>query len=79
MTNDMNTNMPVDMHLTEAGLAMTTADWCAFEQWKRHQMVKTIRWDEWHFLRSGLDFPREIGWMEVRKLWGGAVMAQGMD
>ncbi|KAK5137867.1 hypothetical protein LTR08_006636 [Meristemomyces frigidus] len=34
---------------------------------------------EWLTLYPGLDYPREMEWMEVRKLFGGALMAVGMD
>jgi hypothetical protein len=30
-------------------------------------------------LHPGLDFPQEIDWMEIKRLFGGAVMAVGMD
>jgi len=35
--------------------------------------------EDWIKLHAGLDFPREIDWMEIRRLFGGAVMAVGMD
>ena len=34
---------------------------------------------EWAKLHPGLDYPREVEWMEVRKIFGGGVMAVGMD
>lgn len=33
---------------------------------------------EWVRLHPGLDYPREMEWMDVRKLFGGAIMAVGM-
>lgn len=38
-----------------------------------------IDWTSWLKLHAGVDFPREIDWMEVRRLFGGAIMAVGMD
>jgi len=37
-----------------------------------------VRMAEWVRLHPGLDYPREMEWMEVRKLFGGAIMAVGM-
>lgn len=34
---------------------------------------------EWVKLYPGVDYPREMDWMEVRKLFGGAIMAVGID
>jgi hypothetical protein len=30
-------------------------------------------------LFPGIDFPRELEWMEVRKMFGGGIMAVGME
>jgi len=34
---------------------------------------------EWVKLHAGLDFPREVEWLEIRKVFGGGIMAIGMD
>jgi hypothetical protein len=34
---------------------------------------------EWYKPYAGVDYPREIEWMEVKRLFGGAIMAIGMD
>lgn len=41
------------------------------------------RWDElfkreWVRLHPGVDYPREVDWLEVKRLFGGAIMAVGM-
>jgi len=33
---------------------------------------------EWVRLHPGLDYPREAEWMEVRRIFGGGIMAVGM-
>ena len=38
-----------------------------------------IKWDEWVRLHAGTDYPREVDWLEVRKIFGGGIMAVGMD
>jgi len=49
----------------------------------KHDTI-TTNWDdyfkrEWHRLHAGVDYPREMDWMEVKRLFGGAIMAVGMD
>ena len=38
-----------------------------------------IDWATWVLLHAGIDYPRELDWMEVKRLYGGAIMAVGMD
>jgi hypothetical protein len=38
-----------------------------------------VDWSSWVKLFPGIDFPREMGWMEVRRMFGGGLMAVGMD
>jgi len=33
---------------------------------------------EWIRLHPGVDYPREVEWMEVRRMFGGGIMAVGM-
>lgn len=44
----------------------------------RHTQTE-IEWSSWLKLHAGVDFPREIDWMEIRRLFGGAIMAVGLD
>jgi hypothetical protein len=34
---------------------------------------------QWTELYPGIDYPREMDWMEIRRMFGGALMAVGMD
>ncbi len=34
---------------------------------------------EWVRPFPGIDYPREIDWLEVKRIFGGAIMTVGMD
>lgn len=34
---------------------------------------------DWHVLHAGMDYPREIDWLEVKRVWGGGVAVVGMN
>ena len=38
-----------------------------------------VDWASWVKPHPGVDFPREPDWMEVKRLFGGAIMAVGMN
>lgn len=45
----------------------------------RKMKPEVVDWKSWVTLFPGIDFPREMGWMEVRRMFGGGIMAVGMD
>lgn len=44
----------------------------------RTQFTSAFEYAEWIKLFPGVDYPREADWMEVRKMFGGGLMAVGM-
>ena len=46
-------------------------------KWK--EKMESVDWTTWTKLHAGIDFPREIDWMEIRRFFGGGIMAVGMD
>lgn len=45
---------------------------------KRHDSAFDEACSEWIKLFPGVDYPREADWMEVRRMFGGGLMAVGM-
>ena len=43
------------------------------------QKNMNVDWSAWVKLFPGIDYPRELEWMEVRRIFGGGIMAVGME
>jgi hypothetical protein len=37
-----------------------------------------VKWEEWVRLYAGIDYPHEQDWMEIQRIFGGGIVAEGM-
>ncbi len=51
----------------------------ALSRWREREVWEKRVKEEWVRLFAGVDFPREVEWMEIRRLFGGGLMAVGME
>jgi len=42
------------------------------------RIADTASWTEWVNLFPGIDYPREVDWLEIKRIFGGGLMTVGM-